>query len=129
MSDFSAETGSKKFYLTTPLYYVNAEPHIGHAYTTILGDVMIRFRKIFGRDSFMLTGTDEHGSKIADAAGAEGLEPKIFADKIAQKFKTAWKNLNINYDHFIRTTDDYHIRIVQKVLGTLYEKGEIGERR
>ena len=101
------------FYITTPIYYVNSNPHIGHAYTTIVADCMTRFYKLLGRDSFMLTGTDEHGDKIAQAAAAKGKAPQEFVDEVAEKFKSAWEKLDLQYDRFIRTTDKEHIAAVQ----------------
>lgn len=115
----------KKFYLTTPIYYVNDVPHLGHAYTTIAADVIARWHRLKGEDVFFLTGTDEHGEKIQQAAEKAGKEPKKFCDEIAKKFKNAWKALNISYDHFIRTTDEYHVKAVVKALQTLYKNGYI----
>jgi len=113
----------ERFYLTTPLYYVNAKPHIGHAYTTIVADCLARFHRQRGKEVFLLTGTDEYGEKIAQAAQAQGLSPQAFADQTSQTFRNLWKSLNVSYDHFIRTTDPEHIRIVQQVLSQLHEKG------
>jgi methionyl-tRNA synthetase len=115
----------KKFYITTPVYYVNAKPHLGHAYTTIAADVLARFHKLQGEEVFFLVGTDEHGLKIQKEAEKAGKEPQIFADEIAEEFKILWKKLNIKYDNFIRTTDDKHKEAVQEVLQTLYESGAI----
>lgn len=114
---------SEKFYITTPIYYVNDKPHIGHAYTTIVADVLARFyRGQIGEDNvFFLTGTDEHGAKVAEAAEKEGVDPQAFTDKVSQTFKDAWKNLDINYNHFIRTTDDQHKKIVVEILQKLKE--------
>ncbi|PLX24863.1 methionine--tRNA ligase, partial [Candidatus Parcubacteria bacterium] len=108
-------------YITTPIYYVNDKPHIGHAYTTIVADVLARFyrEKIGEKNVFFLTGTDEHGAKVAEAAEKEGLDPQAFTDKVSQTFKNAWQNLDINYDHFIRTTDDKHKNIVTDILQKL----------
>ena len=114
-----------KFYLTTPLYYVNADPHIGHAYTNIIADSMARYRRAKGEEVFFLTGTDEHGEKIKQAAVAGRSEVKAFADKGAGSFKNLWTKLNISHDSFIRTTDDYHIEVVKKVITTLEKKGDI----
>ena len=116
-----------KFYITTPIYYVNAKPHIGHAYTTIAADVMARFHRLKGERTFLLTGTDEHGAKIQEKADEAGMEPKDFVDGIAEEFKKLWAKdkLNIEYDNFIRTTDPAHIDAVKKVLQTLYEKKAI----
>ncbi|MFH2037753.1 MAG: methionine--tRNA ligase [Candidatus Zixiibacteriota bacterium] len=110
---------SKPFYITTPIYYINAEPHIGHAYTTIAADMLTRFSRLNGRDAFFLTGTDEHGSKIAEAASAAELKPQEFCDNIVAKFKSAWKNLSIDNSDFIRTTDKRHEEAVGKLLTIL----------
>jgi len=114
-----------RFYVTTPIYYVNAEPHIGHAYTTIVADVMNRFHKLMGYGTFFLTGTDEHGDKIVQAAADAGTAPKEYADRISGMFKEAWSKLNISNDHFIRTTDPEHIRVVQHILQQVYDSGDI----
>ncbi|MFQ5477931.1 MAG: methionine--tRNA ligase [Candidatus Binatia bacterium] len=111
--------------LTTPLYYVNAEPHLGHTYTTVVVDTLARFHRSMGRDVFFLTGTDEHGDKIAQAAQAAGDSPRAYADRISDLFRSTWDACGITYDHFIRTTDAYHVGFVQKVLGRVYEKGDI----
>ena len=115
----------EKFYITTPLYYVNDEPHIGHAYTTILADVISRFNRSIGKEVFFLTGTDEHGQKVQEAAEKREVSPKDHADEFVKRFKNAWENLDISYDHFIRTTDDDHKQKVKKILTSLYEKGDI----
>ena len=116
-----------KFYITTPIYYVNAKPHIGHAYTTIAADVLARFHRLRGDKTFFLTGTDEHGAKIQEKAKEAGKEPQEFVDEIAVEFKKLWAKdkLNIEYDNFIRTTDEKHIEAVQRVLQTLKDKGAI----
>jgi methionyl-tRNA synthetase len=114
-----------KFYITTPIYYANAKPHIGHAYTTIAADVLARFHKLQDDDVFFLTGMDEHGMKIQKAAEAQGKEPQKFVDEIAREFQSLWKKLDIKYDNFIRTTDEKHKKTVQKVLQILYDKGAI----
>ncbi len=114
-----------KFYLTTPLYYVNADPHIGHAYTNIIADAMARYKRAKADVVFFLTGTDEHGAKIKQAAVADRSEVRAFVDKGAESFKNLWTKLNISYDSFIRTTDDYHIEVVKKVIITLEKKGDI----
>lgn len=110
---------AKTFYLTTPLYYVNAAPHIGHSYTTVAADCLARYHRLNGEPVFFLTGTDEHGQKIEQAARAAGLEPKAFTDQTAQTFHALWKTLNISYDRFIRTTDADHIHVVQRALEQL----------
>jgi methionyl-tRNA synthetase len=115
---------NKIFYITTPIYYVNSLPHLGHAYTTIVADALARFYRLQGYEVFFLTGTDEHGDKISKAAGAQGKTPKEFVDEIANTFKETWDKLGINYSYFIRTTSDKHKRVVQHVLQTLFDKGE-----
>ena len=115
----------KPFYITTPLYYVNDEPHIGHAYTTILADVISRFNKNLGKDVYFLTGTDEHGQKVQEASEKRNVSPKEHADEYVQRFKKTWENLDINYDYFIRTTDEDHKEKVKKILLSLYEKKDI----
>ncbi len=114
-----------KFYVTTPLYYVNASPHIGHAYTTVAADVLARFNRIRGYSVFFLTGTDEHGEKINQAAVNAGKAPKEFADSVVGNFKNLWKKLEISYDFFIRTTDSFHEEAVKKIIEILYQKGDI----
>ena len=118
---------ANKFYITTPLYYVNASPHIGHSYTNIAADVLARYmRSEIGNDNvWFLTGTDEHGQKIQKAADELKLSPKEFADKMVGQFNGLWKALNISYNDFIRTTESRHISTVQKVLEILYKKGDI----
>jgi methionyl-tRNA synthetase len=115
----------ERFYVTTPIYYVNAEPHLGHAYTTIVADVMNRFHKLAGYRTFFLTGTDEHGDKIAQAAQEAGVEPKAYADKISRLFRETWPQLNVENDKFIRTTDPEHVRVVQYILQKVFEAGDI----
>ncbi len=116
---------TKPFYITTPLYYVNAKPHIGHAYTNILCDTFARYRRLRGEKVFFLTGTDEHGTKIEKAARAEKKEPREYVDAMVPQFEKLWKLLGIQYDHFIRTTDEEHKKIVQDILRDLEAKGEI----
>lgn len=113
------------FYITTPIYYVNAKPHLGHSYTTVVADVANRFHKMLGEETFFLTGTDEHGDKIVRAAQEQGLTPREYVDKISGLFQAAWPELNIEFDKFIRTTELYHKKIVQDVMQKLYDKGEI----
>ena len=115
----------KKIYITTPLYYVNDKPHIGHAYTTILADVLSRYNKLMGNDVFFLTGTDEHGQKVQEAAEKSGTTPEQHVQKYHQNFVALWKKLNINYNKFIRTTDRLHVEKVQKILNILWENEEI----
>ncbi|MGH7767718.1 MAG: methionine--tRNA ligase [Candidatus Binatia bacterium] len=112
-------------YITTPLYYVNAEPHLGHTYTTIIADTVKRYYQQHGVRAFLLTGTDEHGDKIAQAAKTSGMEPKAYADKISSVFRATWDACGIAYDHFIRTTDDYHRAFVQQILQKIYDSGDI----
>jgi methionyl-tRNA synthetase len=114
-----------RIYITTPLYYVNAEPHLGHTYTTIVADTVKRYCRQQGLNAFLLTGTDEHGDKIAQAAKASGMEPKAYADKISAIFRSTWDACGIAYDHFIRTTDDYHKEFVRQILQKIYDSGDI----
>jgi len=116
---------SKAYFVTTPIYYVNASPHIGHAYTTIVADVLARYHRLQGDETFFLTGTDEHGDKIAAAAAAAHISPKAYADRISAQFRALWPELLITNDHFIRTTDPEHIRTVQRVLQKVYDNGDI----
>jgi len=117
-----------KFYVTTPIYYVNDIPHIGHAYTTLAADIIARYNRLRGREVFFLTGTDEHGQKVEKAAQERGRTPKEHADLMVMNFKNLWAKLNINNDAFIRTTDGKHGEIVQSLLKRLYEKGDIEKR-
>ena len=116
---------NKKYYITTPIYYPSANFHIGHCYTTIIADSIARFKKLQGYDTFFLTGSDEHGLKIENKAKQEGVTPKEYVDKIVDDAKDLWKSLDINYDKFIRTTDDYHVETVKKIFNKLYEQGDI----
>jgi methionyl-tRNA synthetase len=115
----------ERIYFTTPIYYVNAEPHLGHTYTTILADALKRYYQAQGIEAFLLTGTDEHGDKIAQAAKASGMEPKAYTDKISAIFRATWDACGISYDHFIRTTDTYHREFVQQILQKIYDAGDI----
>ncbi|MGB9699157.1 MAG: methionine--tRNA ligase [Thermodesulfobacteriota bacterium] len=115
----------KRIYFTTPIYYVNAEPHLGHAYTTIVADVLNRFYKLAGYETFFLTGTDEHGDKVAQAARAAGESPQAYADRISALFRHLWPKLQITNDRFIRTTEEAHKRVVQLILQKVYEAGDI----
>ena len=117
-----------KFYVTTPIYYVNDIPHIGHAYTTIAADILARFNRFSGSAVFFLTGTDEHGQKVQKAAGQRGLSPKEHADKMVVNFKEMWQKLNISNDAFIRTTDEGHKTKVRELLNSLWEKKLIEKR-
>jgi len=113
------------FYVTTPIYYVNDVPHIGHSYTTIAADVLARYHELTGKEVFLLTGTDEHGIKVQESALKAGEAPQEFCDRIAAQFMKAWQALGINYSNFIRTTDDHHVKAVQYVLQKLYDGGHI----
>src|SRR5579884_2273864 len=113
------------FYITTPIYYVNAQPHLGHAYTTIACDVLARHMRQRGEDVFFLTGTDEHGEPVADAAHAQGLEPKELADRNAERFKGLVASLDISNDFFIRTSDPEHHAQVREVLQRVHDNGYV----
>lgn len=116
---------SKKFYITTPIYYVNSVPHIGHAYTTIALDILARYKRQQGFDVRFLTGTDEHGANIEKSATAKGVSPKAWTDEVSAKYKEMWKTLNISYDDFIRTTDAKHEHVVQAIFEKLLKSGDI----
>ena len=113
------------FYITTPIYYVNARPHLGHAYTTIVADVACRFHSMLQAESFFLTGTDEHGDKVVRAAKKENLSPRTYVDKISGLFRDLWPELNIKYSYFIRTTDASHILLVKQIMQRIYDSGDI----
>lgn len=115
----------KKFYITTPIYYLNAEPHLGHSYTTILADVIARFHRAMGEDVFFLTGTDEHGQKNYQVATQKGMDTKKFVDEMSGKFRKTWKEFNVTNDDFIRTTEERHKRVVREILMKIWEKGDI----
>ena len=115
----------KPFYITTPIYYPSGNPHIGHCYTTVACDSIARYRRMQGYDVMFLTGTDEHGLKIEQKAAEKGVTPKEYVDEIVKTFKKLWSYMNISYDRYIRTTDDYHIETVQKIFKALYDKGYI----
>lgn len=115
----------EKFYITTPIYYPSGNPHIGHCYTTVACDSIARYRRMQGKDVIFLTGTDEHGLKIEQKAKEKGVTPKEYVDEIVEIFKNLWSFMNISYDRYIRTTDDYHIETVQKIFKDLYDKGYI----
>lgn len=116
---------TRPFYVSTPIYYVNAEPHIGHAYTTVVGDFLKRFYQLDGADAYYLTGTDEHGEKIFQAARAAGVDSQAFCDRISQRFRDAWDALAVANDDFIRTTEERHKEVVRSVLQKVYDKGDI----
>ncbi|KYH29634.1 MULTISPECIES: methionine--tRNA ligase [Clostridium] len=113
------------YYITTPIYYPSANLHIGNTYTTVAADAIARFKRLTGYDTFFLTGTDEHGQKIQRLAEAKGVTPKEYVDEIVAGIKDLWKMMNISYDKFIRTTDDYHVEVVQKIFKKLYDQGDI----
>ena len=115
----------KKFYVTTPIYYPNDILHVGHAYTTIAADILARWHRLKGEDVFFLTGTDEHGKKIEEAAKKQNKKPKEFVDEFVLKIKKDWEKLNLTYDKFIRTTDKEHEKVVGEILQKVYDKGDI----
>lgn len=119
------EKAKNTFYVTTPIYYVNDVPHIGHAYTTIIADALARYQRLKGKKVFFLTGTDEHGQKIEKSAAEKGLSPQELADQVVVRFKDLWQKLNISYDYFIRTTERFHEQGVQKIFKKLLDKGDI----
>jgi len=119
----------KKFYITTPIYYVNDIPHIGHTVTTIMADIIARYQKLQGKKVFFLTGTDEHGAKVAEAAKKEGLTPKGFCDRVSQTFSEIWPRFDVNFNYFIRTTNPQHKKIVQDLLEIMYKNGDIYKGR
>jgi methionyl-tRNA synthetase len=114
-----------KFYITTPVYYANAQPHIGHAYTTVAADVIVRFKKLLGEKTFLLTGMDEHGAKIAQKAKEEGITPQELVDDVSSDFEALWGRLNIDYDVFTRTTNKKHKKFIQESIQKLYDEGVI----
>ena len=120
-------SGSGPFYITTPIYYASDVPHIGHAYTTIVGDAIARFQRLTRGAAAVhyLTGTDEHGEKIERAAQAAGVSPQAYVDRIAEAYRQAWKSLHIQHDDFIRTTEPRHITVVQRLWRQLVERGDI----
>ena len=118
-------SGRDSYYITTPIYYVNDSPHIGHAYTSLACDVLARFMRLDGKDVLFLTGTDEHGQKVEKSAAAAGLDPQAFADRVSQNFRDLAKRMNFSNDDFIRTTEPRHITAAQALWDKLAEKGEI----
>ena len=116
---------NKKFYITTPIYYPSDKLHIGHSYTTVACDALARYKRMQGYDVMFLTGTDEHGQKIQDKAAAKGVTPKEYVDAIVATVKDLWKTMDVSYDRFIRTTDDYHVKSVQKIFTKLHDQGDI----
>src|SRR5687768_9536792 len=117
--------GSKPYYITTPIYYVNDVPHIGHAYTTLACDVLARFMRLDGRDVKFLTGTDEHGQKVEKAAKAGGIDPQSFTDRVSQNFRDLTRLMNYSNDAFIRTTEPRHIEACQALWKALADNGQI----
>lgn len=115
----------EKFYITTPIYYPSDKLHIGHSYCTVATDTMARYKRLRGYDVMFLTGSDEHGQKIERIANSQGTTPKAYTDKVVATFKDLWQKLDISYDKFIRTTDDYHVKAVQKIFKKLYDQGDI----
>jgi methionyl-tRNA synthetase len=124
-ADASGTPETDRYYATTPIFYVNAEPHIGHAYNTIMVDVVTRFHRLKGDDTYFLTGTDEHGERIYQVAKAAGKTPEAYTDEVAAKFREVWDSLGIAYDEFIRTTEERHKRVVRRILQDVYDKGDI----
>jgi methionyl-tRNA synthetase len=116
---------ARRFYVTTPIYYVNDRPHIGHAYTTLLADVLARYHRLTGAPTHFLTGTDEHGQKVAQAAKAAGVTPKEHADSTVVRFHDLFERMDFTFDDFIRTTEERHTSVVQEVLQELFDRGEI----
>ena len=125
MAQKKTQKEKEKFYLTTPIYYPSGKWHLGHCYTTVYGDAIARFKRMEGYDVFYLTGTDEHGQKIEKRAQEAGTTPKAFVDALVDEIKKLWEVLGISYTKFIRTTDDYHVKAVQKIFKRLYDKGDI----
>ncbi len=116
---------NKKYYITTPIYYPSGDFHVGTCYCTIMADTLARYKRLRGYDVFFMTGTDEHGQKIQEKANAQGITPKEFVDEFVRRAKDLWKVLDISYDKYMRTTDDYHVKAVQKIFEKLLEKGDI----
>ena len=115
----------EKYYITTAIAYTSRKPHIGNTYEIVLTDAIARYQRLIGKDVFFLTGTDEHGQKIEEYAKSAGVTPKEYVDKVAGEIKDICDTLNTTYDKFIRTTDDYHVKTVQKIFKKLYDKGDI----
>src|SRR5437764_6138645 len=114
-----------KFYITTPIYYPNAEPHLGHVYTTLAADVLARYHRLIGDETFFLTGTDEHGIKMVKTAADQKIEPRELADRVVSVFEKLWKEINVTHDDFIRTTSARHKQAVQKIVEKLQANGDI----
>ena len=117
--------GGKSFYITTPIYYVNAEPHLGHAYTTVVSDFLARWHRLDGHDTYFLTGTDEHGEKVWEAARARGVDAQTFTDRISNRFRDAWQRLDVQIDDYIRTTEPRHTSVVSAFWQQLYNQGDV----
>src|SRR6202041_989189 len=115
----------QKFYLPTPIYYVNARPHIGHAYTTLVADTIARRQRLLGNDTYFLTGTDEHGQKIERAAQAAGKSPQQLTDEVSAEFRALWDRMGLTYDDYIRTTEERHKRGVQELFRKIRDNGYI----
>ncbi|MDD7661594.1 MAG: class I tRNA ligase family protein, partial [Eubacteriales bacterium] len=115
----------KKYYITTPIYYPSDNLHIGHAYCSVAADTAARFKKLEGYDTYFLTGTDEHGQKIERKAAAKGVTPQAYVDEIVAGIKDLWKLMDVDYNDFIRTSDERHVKAVQKIFRQLYEQGDI----
>lgn len=115
----------EKFYITTPIYYASGDLHLGHCCTSVYADALARWNKMLGKDVFFLTGSDEHGQKVAEKAEKAGLTPKEYCDELVKKFYKLWEMLNVKYDKYIRTTDEYHVATVQKIFKKLYDQGDI----
>ena len=115
----------KKFYMTTAIAYTSSKPHIGNTYEIVLADAIARHKRMEGYDVFLCTGTDEHGQKIEEKANAAGITPKEHVDRISAEVRRIWDTMNTSYDYFVRTTDDYHEKAVQKIFKRMYEKGDI----
>ena len=115
----------KKYYITTPIYYPSDNLHIGHAYCSVAADTASRFKKLEGYDTYFLTGTDEHGQKIERKAAAKGVTPQAYVDEIVAGIKDLWKLMDVDYNDFIRTSDERHVKAVQKIFRQLYEQGDI----
>ncbi len=120
-----SDTKKGVYYITTPIYYVNDKPHIGHAYCTVLADVLARYHRLFGLETWFLTGVDEHGQKVQEAAAKRGLTPQQHCDEMQAHFRDLWPTLDVKNDDFIRTTEPRHERVVQEALQRLWDKGEI----
>ena len=129
MNDREVMTMKEKFYITTAIAYASKKPHFGNTYEAIMTDALTRFRREMGYDVFMCTGTDEHGQKIEDLARDAGITPKAYVDGVAGEIRELWDHMNVKYDHFIRTTDDYHESAVKKMFTRFYEQGDIYKSR